>query len=200
MRRSKKTVTETLPGATDRRVAALVTLLAENAAFVISGARGAREIGFSRSNVRKGGGRVRRTEGRAGRRGARVAFRARDGDIRDTAVAAETGTGAGAAADDDGGAFGTRRDSGTDGAYGGPEVAERFADRRKKGGRNPDGDARGAGTSSLCDCGDRIEREPGQVSGRAGGKGYIASCRKRPTAIAAGAAGAVADGIRARLQ
>src|SRR5260370_39072017 len=53
MRRSKKTVTETLPGATDRRVAALVTLLAENATFVISGARVAREIGVSRSTVWK---------------------------------------------------------------------------------------------------------------------------------------------------
>lgn len=36
---------------TDRRLAALVTLLAENATFVISGARIAREIGVSRSTV-----------------------------------------------------------------------------------------------------------------------------------------------------
>src|SRR6266849_1817411 len=102
-----------------------------------------------------------------------MAFRARDGDLRDAAVAAQAGAGTGAAANDDGGAFSARRDSGAYGAYGGPEVAERFADRRKKGGRNPDGDARGAGTSSLCDCGDRIEREPGQISGGAGGKGDI---------------------------
>ena len=53
MRRSKKTVTETLPGTTDRRIAALVTLLAENATIVISGARVAREIGVSRSTVWK---------------------------------------------------------------------------------------------------------------------------------------------------
>jgi BirA family biotin operon repressor/biotin-[acetyl-CoA-carboxylase] ligase len=53
MRRSKKTVTETLPGTTDRRIAALVTLLAENGTIVVSGARVAREIGVSRSMVWK---------------------------------------------------------------------------------------------------------------------------------------------------
>src|SRR6266481_1886742 len=53
MRRTKKTVTETLPGTTDRRIAALVTLLAENATVVVSGARVAREIGVSRSTVWK---------------------------------------------------------------------------------------------------------------------------------------------------
>lgn len=42
---------ETLPGTTDRRVAGLLTLLAENATIVISGARIAREIGVSRSAV-----------------------------------------------------------------------------------------------------------------------------------------------------
>jgi BirA family biotin operon repressor/biotin-[acetyl-CoA-carboxylase] ligase len=46
-------VTETLPGITDRRIAALVTLLAENATVVVSGARVAREIGVSRSTVWK---------------------------------------------------------------------------------------------------------------------------------------------------
>jgi BirA family transcriptional regulator, biotin operon repressor / biotin---[acetyl-CoA-carboxylase] ligase len=40
-----------LPGATDQRITALVTLLAENATIVISGARIAREIGVSRSTV-----------------------------------------------------------------------------------------------------------------------------------------------------
>ena len=40
-----------LPGTTDRRITALVTLLAENATIVISGARIAREIGVSRSTV-----------------------------------------------------------------------------------------------------------------------------------------------------
>ena len=43
--------TSSLPGTTDRRVAALVTLLSENATIVISGARIAREIGVSRSTV-----------------------------------------------------------------------------------------------------------------------------------------------------
>ena len=43
--------TPTLPGTTDRRLAALLTLLAENATIVISGARIAREIGVSRSTV-----------------------------------------------------------------------------------------------------------------------------------------------------
>jgi BirA family transcriptional regulator, biotin operon repressor / biotin---[acetyl-CoA-carboxylase] ligase len=40
-----------LPETTDRRLAALLTLLAENATIVISGARIAREIGVSRSTV-----------------------------------------------------------------------------------------------------------------------------------------------------
>src|SRR6266852_1150345 len=40
-----------LPGTTDRRLAALLTLLAENGTIVISGARMAREIGVSRSQV-----------------------------------------------------------------------------------------------------------------------------------------------------
>jgi BirA family transcriptional regulator, biotin operon repressor / biotin---[acetyl-CoA-carboxylase] ligase len=40
-----------LPGTTDRRVAGLLTLLADNATIVISGARIAREIGVSRSAV-----------------------------------------------------------------------------------------------------------------------------------------------------
>jgi BirA family transcriptional regulator, biotin operon repressor / biotin---[acetyl-CoA-carboxylase] ligase len=40
-----------LPGTTDRRIASLLTLLAENSTIVISGARIAREIGVSRSAV-----------------------------------------------------------------------------------------------------------------------------------------------------
>jgi BirA family biotin operon repressor/biotin-[acetyl-CoA-carboxylase] ligase len=42
---------ETFPGTTDKRLATLLTLLAENATIVISGARIAREIGVSRSTV-----------------------------------------------------------------------------------------------------------------------------------------------------
>ena len=42
-----------LPGTTDRRIASLLTLLAENATIVVSGARIAREIGVSRSTVWK---------------------------------------------------------------------------------------------------------------------------------------------------
>ena len=41
----------TLPGTTDKRIAALLTLLSENATIVISGARIAKEIGVSRSAV-----------------------------------------------------------------------------------------------------------------------------------------------------
>jgi BirA family biotin operon repressor/biotin-[acetyl-CoA-carboxylase] ligase len=41
----------TYPGATDRRIDALLTLLAENTMIVISGAKIAREIGVSRSTV-----------------------------------------------------------------------------------------------------------------------------------------------------
>ena len=40
-----------LPGATDRRIDALLTLLAENSTIVISGAKIAREIGVSRQQV-----------------------------------------------------------------------------------------------------------------------------------------------------
>jgi len=40
-----------IPGTTDRRIAALLTLLGENATIVISGARIAREVGMSRSTV-----------------------------------------------------------------------------------------------------------------------------------------------------
>src|SRR5271157_5479205 len=40
-----------LPGTTDRRIAALLTLLSENSTIIISGARIAREIGVSRSTV-----------------------------------------------------------------------------------------------------------------------------------------------------
>jgi BirA family transcriptional regulator, biotin operon repressor / biotin---[acetyl-CoA-carboxylase] ligase len=42
---------ETFPGTTDRRLAGLLALLAENATIVISGGRIAREIGVSRSTV-----------------------------------------------------------------------------------------------------------------------------------------------------
>ena len=42
---------ESLSGTTDRRVAGLLTLLAENATIIISGARIAKEIGVSRSTV-----------------------------------------------------------------------------------------------------------------------------------------------------
>jgi BirA family biotin operon repressor/biotin-[acetyl-CoA-carboxylase] ligase len=41
----------TLPGTTDRRIASLLTLLAENATIIISGERIAREIGVSRTTV-----------------------------------------------------------------------------------------------------------------------------------------------------
>src|ERR1700732_831662 len=40
-----------LPGTTDRRIDALLTLLAENSTIVISGARIAKEIGVSRQQV-----------------------------------------------------------------------------------------------------------------------------------------------------
>jgi len=43
--------TPSLPGTTDRRLAALLTLLSENSTIVISGSRIAREIGVSRSMV-----------------------------------------------------------------------------------------------------------------------------------------------------
>src|SRR5438270_5997661 len=51
MKRRKRAESETLPGTTDRRLAGLLTLLAENATIVVSGARIAREIGVSRSTV-----------------------------------------------------------------------------------------------------------------------------------------------------
>src|ERR1700722_20739622 len=51
MVRRTKSRSDTLPGMTDRRIAALLTLLAENATIVVSGTRIAREIGVSRSTV-----------------------------------------------------------------------------------------------------------------------------------------------------
>jgi BirA family biotin operon repressor/biotin-[acetyl-CoA-carboxylase] ligase len=48
-----------LPGTTDRRIAALLTLLADNATIVISGARIAKEIGVSRSTVWRWAQRLR---------------------------------------------------------------------------------------------------------------------------------------------
>lgn len=51
MRRRAKVAAGTLPGTTDRRIAGLLTLLAENATIVVSGARIAQEIGVSRSTV-----------------------------------------------------------------------------------------------------------------------------------------------------
>jgi BirA family transcriptional regulator, biotin operon repressor / biotin---[acetyl-CoA-carboxylase] ligase len=51
MAHRKRMAAETLPGTTDKRIADLVTLLAENATIVVSGARIAREIGVSRSTV-----------------------------------------------------------------------------------------------------------------------------------------------------
>jgi len=53
MRPTKKIAEDTLPGITDRRIGALVTLLAEYGTIVVSGARVAREIGVSRSTVWK---------------------------------------------------------------------------------------------------------------------------------------------------
>ena len=50
---------QTLPGTTDRRLAGLLTLLAENATIVISGGRIAREIGVSRSTVWRWAERLR---------------------------------------------------------------------------------------------------------------------------------------------
>src|SRR5215831_6748634 len=43
--------TKTLPGATDRRIDALLALLSENSTIVISGAQIAKEIGVSRQQV-----------------------------------------------------------------------------------------------------------------------------------------------------
>jgi len=46
-----KKSTLNLPGTTDRRIDALLTLLAENSTFVISGAKIAKEIGVTRQQV-----------------------------------------------------------------------------------------------------------------------------------------------------
>jgi BirA family biotin operon repressor/biotin-[acetyl-CoA-carboxylase] ligase len=51
MPRRAKTSSEGISGSTDRRITSLLTLLAENATIVISGARIAREIGVSRTTV-----------------------------------------------------------------------------------------------------------------------------------------------------
>src|ERR1700730_1929162 len=59
MARRTKAQSDTLPGITDRRIASLLALLAENATIVVSGARIAREIGVSRSTVWRCGNRLR---------------------------------------------------------------------------------------------------------------------------------------------
>src|SRR5258708_15958671 len=112
-------------------------------------------------------GRRGRAGGRANRRtrkgGTHVAFRARGGDLRDVASSAKTGAGTGSAADHDGGTFRACRGAGADRAGGGSEVAERPAHSRKKTGRDPDGDACGTKSSAIRDCGNRAERESGEI-------------------------------------
>src|SRR4029077_15257274 len=112
----------------------------------------------------------------------------------------EAGAGAGAAADHDGRTLSAHRDSSADRAGRRSEVAERFADQWEKSWRDFDGDACGARADTFCDCGDWVERESGEVSGGAGGERHVTSRCERAYAVEAGIAGAVAAGIRARLQ
>ena len=93
-----------------------------------------------------------------------MAFRTRGGHLRDIASSAKTGAGTGSAADYDGGTLRAFRGAGPYGAGSGPEVAERPAHPREKTGRDPDGDARGTGSNSIRDRGDRAERKSGEVS------------------------------------
>src|SRR6266480_3160147 len=120
-------------------------------------------IGTCRRAGRRGrpGGRANRGT-RPG--GTRVAFPTRGGHLRDFASSAKTGAGTGSAADHDGGAVRALRGAGADRAGCGPEVVERLAHSGEKGGRHPDGDARGAKSSAIRDCGDRTERESREVS------------------------------------
>ena len=97
-----------------------------------------------------------------------MAFRTRGRHLCDFASSAKTGTGTGSAADHDGRALRAFRGAGPDGAGSGPEVAERPAHSWQKAGRDPDGDARGTRSTSICDCGNRAERKSSELSRRAG--------------------------------
>src|SRR5580704_8852281 len=111
------------------------------------------------------GGRRGRTDGGTRASGTRLVFGAGGGDLCDALAAAASGASAGAFADDDGGAVRARRGRGSDRSERGFEMAERFAYWREKGGRNLDGNARGADPGAICDRGDWVECESGEISG-----------------------------------
>src|SRR5229473_4460344 len=116
--------------------------------------------GRARGRRRAGGRADRRT--RPGR--TQVAFRTRGGYLRDFASSAKTGSGTGSAANHDGRTLRAFRGAGPDGVGSRLEVAERPSYSGKKGGRDPDGDARRTGSSAVRDCRDWAERESGEVS------------------------------------
>src|SRR5947199_10317544 len=146
------------------------------------------------------GGAGGRTNLGARKSGTQVAFRARGGNLCDAASSAKAGAGAGSAADHDGRTLRAFRGASSDGADRRPEVAERPAYSRQKSGWNPDGDARGAESSPICDCGNRSERESGKISRRACDSCDFPSGGNGQATITHGTVGAVAAWIREGLQ
>src|SRR5207248_3116101 len=89
---------------------------------------------------------------------------------------------------------------GSDWPVGGLEVAERLDGSGEESGRHPDGNARRAWTDTVCRGGNRIERESGEIPGRTCEYCDLLAAGDGQATVAHGIVGAVAAGIRARLQ
>src|SRR2546429_271132 len=129
-----------------------------------------------------------------------VAFGTRHRNLRELAAATEAGAGAGPLADSDGRALGAYGGGGSDWPVGGLEVAERLDGSGEESGRHPDGNARRAWTDTVCRGGNRIERESGEIPGRTCEYCDLLAAGDGQATVAHGIVGAVAAGIRARLQ
>src|SRR5207237_1302405 len=103
-------------------------------------------------------------------------------------------------ADSDGRALGAYGGGGSDWPVGGLEVAERLDGSGEESGRHPDGNARRAWTDTVCRGGNRIERESGEIPGRTCEYCDLLAAGDGQATVAHGIVGAVAAGIRARLQ
>src|SRR2546429_486800 len=129
-----------------------------------------------------------------------VAFGTRHRNLRELAAATEAGAGAGPLADSDGRALGAYGGGGSDWPVGGLVVAGRLDGSGGEGGRHPDGNARRAWTDTVCRGGNRIERESGEIPGRTCEYCDLLAAGDGQATVAHGIVGAVAAGIRARLQ
>src|SRR5438132_1414315 len=162
------------PGTTDLRITALVTLLAENATIVISGARIAREIGVSRSTVWRWVQRLRELGVRAKGHPRTGYFLEKVPDLLTPDML-------------------KRR---LKGSVFGKHIHHLW----RIDWRNPDGNARRAIASTIRNRRHRSQRQSGEVSRRVVGDRHFPSRTNGPRSIADGVAGAVAARIRERLQ